>query len=493
MFELYSVPSHQHGMPEVVLGNQIGSNKRTVEQDTVLLCKINPRINRVWIVGSYSEHAKIASTEWLPFFPLSGLDPRYLAYYLRQNIIRDYLASNASGVGGSLMRVRAATFKELKFRVAPMIEQTRIAEALDELFSDLDAGVAALERARDRLNIYRASVLKAAVEGTLTADWRVAHPHAEPASELLKRVLAERRRRWEEEQLRKFAEKRKVPPKNWRARYKEPVSPDTADLPSLPEGWVVTSMDAVTSRITSGSRDWRRYYGEGSGTFIMAQNVSPGQYNPAFRQAVNPPPEDPSCERSLVQIDDLLVTIVGANTGDVCRIRLPLVDHYVCQSVALMRPTHRTLSSFLDVYCNSPSGAQFHYNRYLYGAGRPHLSFDQLRMTPVVLPPEAEQHAIVNTVDDMLSSIDHIGANIRTKLKSVQRLRQAILRYAFTGSLVPQDPNDEPASELLKRIANEREARARDAAATRRTAKIKTGGRASRRDRRRKTVVEAAR
>ena len=107
-----------------------------------------------------------------------------------------------------------------------------------------------LTRVREKLKLYRASVLKAAVEGTLTAEWRAQHPKVEPASELLKRILAERRRRWEEEQLRKFKEKGQEPPKNWKAKYKEPVAPDTANLPPLPEGWCWATARSASLAIT---------------------------------------------------------------------------------------------------------------------------------------------------------------------------------------------------------------------------------------------------
>ena len=80
-------------------------------------------------------------------------------------------------------------------------------------------------------------MLKAAVEGALTAEWREQHPHTEPATDLLPRILVERRRRWEEEQLRKFKDKGQEPPKNWKVKYKEPVAPDMTDLPPLPKGW----------------------------------------------------------------------------------------------------------------------------------------------------------------------------------------------------------------------------------------------------------------
>ena len=91
-----------------------------------------------------------------------------------------------------------------------------------------------------------------------------------------------------------------------------------------------------------------------------------------------------------------------------------------------------------------------------------HMFTRQLDEFLFPLPPLPEQEAIAEIVDDQLSVIDALESEIDSKLKKVQGLRQAILRHAFTGRLVPQNPNDEPAAELLKRIAAEREARARE-------------------------------
>jgi type I restriction enzyme S subunit len=87
----------------------------------------------------------------------------------------------------------------------------------------------------------------------------------------------------------------------------------------------------------------------------------------------------------------------------------------------------------------------------------------------LALPPLAEQEAIIEAVEDQLSVIEHLEADLEAKLKSAQALRQSILRHAFTGQLVPQDPNDEPAAELLKRIAAQREERARQAQTAKQT------------------------
>ncbi len=130
-------------------------------------------------------------------------------------------------------------------------EQTRIVEKLEELLSDLDAGVAELKAAQKKLGQYRQSLLKAAVEGALTAEWRAARKVGagdtapETGAQLLERILTERRARWEAKQLAKFAEQGKSPPKDWQKKYPEPVQPDTSDLPELPEGWVWATLSQV--------------------------------------------------------------------------------------------------------------------------------------------------------------------------------------------------------------------------------------------------------
>lgn len=131
----------------------------------------------------------------------------------------------------------------IPFLLPPATEQTRIVAKLEELLSDLDAGVAELNVAQKKLHQYRQSILKAAVEGALTAGWREGQRKlgapSETGSQLLKRTLIERRSQWEAEQLGKFREQGKTAPKGWQMKYPEPAEPDTRDLPVLPDGWVM--------------------------------------------------------------------------------------------------------------------------------------------------------------------------------------------------------------------------------------------------------------
>ncbi len=136
------------------------------------------------------------------------------------------------------MRVPSRWLSETGIPLAPVAEQTRIVEKLEELLSDLDAGVAELKAAQTKLVRYRQSLLKAAVQGTLTAEWRQHKTAEETSAQLLQRILTERRTRWEAKQLVKFAEQGKAPPNDWQKKYPEPMQPDITDLPELPEGWV---------------------------------------------------------------------------------------------------------------------------------------------------------------------------------------------------------------------------------------------------------------
>ena len=157
------------------------------------------------------------------------LPSRYLFWYLRS--VRSELIG--LGKGGTQKNISQTVIKTISFPLAPLPEQHRIVAKIESLFVRLDEGVAALQRAQANLERHRASVLKAAVEGRLTERWRRENPPGETGEDLLQRILAERRRLWETEQLAKFEAKGRKPPRNWKAKYKEPVEPDTSGFPVL--------------------------------------------------------------------------------------------------------------------------------------------------------------------------------------------------------------------------------------------------------------------
>ena len=160
-----------------------------------------------------------------------AIDHRWLMHTI--NAPANRLAIEALQSGTTRKRISGANLREVGIRVPPLAEQRRIVDRLDELLSDLDAGVAALERAKVLLGRYRQSVLRAAVTGELTRDWRERHAgQRESGADLLRRILAERRRRWEEAELAKLRAKGKTPrDDSWKRAYREPAAPDTANCP----------------------------------------------------------------------------------------------------------------------------------------------------------------------------------------------------------------------------------------------------------------------
>lgn len=146
-FELWSIPAFDAGAPEVVKGGQIGSQKKCVEPDDVLLSRIVPHIRRSCVVGSYKGIRQVASGEWITF-----RDPRFYPPYLRHMLTSDpfhaEFMQTVAGVGGSLLRARPEGVKSIKIPLPPLEEQKRIAAILDQA----DALRRLRRRALDRLN-----------------------------------------------------------------------------------------------------------------------------------------------------------------------------------------------------------------------------------------------------------------------------------------------------------------------------------------------------
>ena len=137
-YELYSVPTFETGFPEFVKGKNISSSKKVVQRDDVLLCKINPHLNRAWIVTHHKEERLcIASSEWI-IFRNKEINPEYLSLCFTSPYFKELMMSNVSGVGGSLMRAQPASVIKYTFPLPPHEEQYRIVNKVNELFSQLD-------------------------------------------------------------------------------------------------------------------------------------------------------------------------------------------------------------------------------------------------------------------------------------------------------------------------------------------------------------------
>ena len=392
--------------------------------------------------------------------PHGGIKPAYLARAL--TAFGHRIIHSCTKDGTTVQSIETSLLQKFEIPLAPEREQQRILDTLDELLSDLDAGVAALERVRAKLKHYRAAVLKAAVEGTLTAEWRRQHPATESADALLKRILAERRCRWEEAQLTKFETAGKAPPKDWKARYVGPAAPDADANEPNPVHWVWTTLDAC---LVDGPQNGAYFHiGQyGSGIPILRiddfQNGWIRQIDELRRVAVKAEDAEPY----LLRDGDLVINRVNS-MSHIGKCVVASTEFSGCMYESNMMRcglSNLAVPRFVEIYLHSNAGRQRLIRKAKQAVNQASINQQDVRRTSIPIPPVAEQVAIVEAVEEQLSLIDHLERDLDAKLASAQALRQSILRHAFTGQLVPQDPNDEPASELLKRIAAEREERSR--------------------------------
>lgn len=171
IFELYSVPSMADDYPEIIAGSDIGSSKQSVCKEDVLLCKINPRINRVWKVSQFTDNELIASSEWI-IIRNNHINANYLMYCFQSKYFREFMLSNVSGVGGSLMRAQPKYVQTYPIPLPPLSEQQRIVESIEELFAKLDEAKERLQEVADSFAVRKAAILHNAFTGELTKQWR---------------------------------------------------------------------------------------------------------------------------------------------------------------------------------------------------------------------------------------------------------------------------------------------------------------------------------
>lgn len=197
-FELYSVPIFPTRKPEIIKGEEIRSNKQAVETGDVLLCKINPRINRVWKVSNFTDNENIASTEWI-VVRQREITTEYLRYSLMAPYFRNLLQSNVSGVGGSLTRAKPREVRNYVLPIPPLSEQSRIAAKIAQLFALLRKVESSTQQYAELQTLLKSKVLDLAMRGKLVKQ----DPNDEPASVLLEKIKAEKAELVKEKKIKK--------------------------------------------------------------------------------------------------------------------------------------------------------------------------------------------------------------------------------------------------------------------------------------------------
>lgn len=387
-FELYSVPSSANDYPEIVTGAEIGSTKQAVMEGDVLLCKINPRINRVWLVSKYTENELLASSEWI-VVRNEQLDSRYLMYCFKTQFFREYMLSNVSGVGGSLMRAQPKFVKRYPIPVAPFLEQQRIVGRIESLFAKLDEAKEKAQEALDSFEIRKNAILHEAYSGKLTNSWEVGNSCSN--------------------------EWRMVPLKDICELRSGATIPATEELQTGAIPYIkVADMNLPENQtfITTSSRFVDHC--DKSHEIPYGSTIFPKRGGAIFTN-----------KKRFVAVDkiimDLNIMAIMPNND--------IVDNkyifYWMQSVDL-----KSLNN---------------------GSSVPQINNKDMVKLFVPISGKEEQKEVVRLLDEFFAKEAEAKAKVEATLDTIEAIKKSILAKAFRGELGTNNPEDESAEELLKR------------------------------------------
>ena len=440
--------------PKSYLGKDAPSRARQkVSSGDTLFSTVRTYLKNIAMVPPEFD-GEVASTGFCVLNPVDEIYDKFIFYF----VLNDEFVSKLNPLqrGTSYPAVRDADVLSQEVPLAPLPEQHRIVAEIEKQFTRLDASVSALKRIQANLKRYRASVLKAACEGNLVlteADLaRAEGRDYEPAYRLLKRILAERRAQWEAHEKRG-------------RKYKEPIAPDTSDSPELPEGWVWATVDQlILGSPQNGIYKPKSQYGNGVPVLRIDDYQDFHVRDREHLQRLKITAEETSTYGLVV--NQLVINRVNSpsHLGKTLLVPGHLPPAVFESNMMKIIPSEYVAPSFVAHYLRSTVGRVRLTARAKWAVNQASINQSDVCMTPVPLPPLAEQHRIVAEVERRLSVIQQIEAAVEVNLTRTERLRHSILKQAFSGKLVPQDPNDEPASVLLERIKAEREAEAQASA-----------------------------
>ncbi|MFY9379885.1 MAG: restriction endonuclease subunit S [Acutalibacteraceae bacterium] len=409
--------------------------------------------------------------------PVRNINADFLNYQFKYLRIKGRFIDEAQrAVNQSSINQRK--LKKIPIVVAPLPEQRAIVAKIEELFSELDSGIASLKKAKEQLEVYRQAVLKAAFEGKLTRGWRKENKNLCNTNDLLEKIEEERTnyyesliKKWEDE-VREWEKGNKEEKKPSKPRKISEINhvDDNEKLNDLPNSWDWTrlsnlvldaSKDIVDGPFGSNLKS-TEYVDEGY-PVLRIQNIKANKFiNKNFRyisvEKYN------VLSRHKFKPNDLVVTKLGNPLGLTCRVPSYMGEGVIVADLIRISPSLKNINYDWLTYLLNSEVIQAQFREITKGTTRPRMNLTIMRDTLVPICPIEEQNQIVQEIESRLSVCENIEATIEEALEKSEALRQSILKKAFEGKLLSNEELEacrresdwEPAKELLKRIKEDK-------------------------------------
>jgi type I restriction enzyme, S subunit len=359
----------------------------------------------------------------------------YAYYFLKSK----FLEINTRAKGSGTPHVDPDLLWNYDFPVPPFAEQKRIVAKIEELFSEIDKSIENLLKTQELLKAYRQSLLKNAFEGKLTAEWRDANNIEATDSKIYLQFILE-----------------ECQTKNHLKEVKN-VSTNLNAIPKLPSGWIWTNLDSLIYISQNGLSKRQGLNGIQTDVLRLADIKNKCIKTNNLRQIV--------CSESEIKkyqlfTSDILCIRVNGSTelvGQLISYQEKKKTQLFCDHFIRLRPLNSEISTYLCMYGLTDFARRFMEKHMVSTAGQNTISQFSLLQMPIPFPGKSEQKQIISILQTNLSIVDKLEENLFACTDQMKALRQSVLKKAFSGELVPQDANDEPANVLLERIQAEKE------------------------------------
>lgn len=364
------------------------------------------------------------------------VENKFILYQLLSREAQRAIDGMKTGISDSGLNLTHDRFKQLGINLAPVNEQKRIVSKIEQLFSELDNCVENLKFAQQKLAIYRKAVLKEAFCSHVDDDQ---YDETEKAAliEDVFSILKNKDMPSYDKRLAKYLNLRSE-----QANQHNFISMQLEDL-------VEPQRTISYGVIKLGKED------QNGVPTLRSSNVRNLYMDESYIKKVSPEISS-HYSRTVLKGGEVLITIRGT-LGGVCVVPQHFAGYNISREVAMIAPIASINPNYLNYFLASPIAANW-FQSNLRGVAYTGINLGSLRKMPILVCTRENQITIVEKLDDIFSVIQEQERNIIRSIEKTEALRQSILKKAFSGQLVPQDPNDEPASVLLERIRTEKSA-----------------------------------
>jgi len=370
--------------------------------------------------------------------PHEAVSASLLVHWLNSPQIKEDMAGSSHGLGR--VRINLSDLKSLSIPLPPQPEQRRIVAKLDSLRARSARARHELDHIPKLIERYKQAILAKAFSGDLTADWRTTNSHVA----------------WSQADSQQIRERHEAYLTARRgSRLRELAVSDQAEV--LPSTWLHGNLADVVD-LLAGFAFKSSWYQKAGVRLLRGANIAPGALDWSDEVRVSEEQAADFDDHRLAAGDIVVAMDRPMISGGFKIARVPEADDgaLLVQRVSRIRPIRQLDPAYAWHFLNSQIFIG-HAMSTATGSDLPHISANDILSAPIHLPPPPEQREIARRLASALAWLDKIAAEHERAVHLLPKLDQAILAKAFRGKLVPQRPNDEPASALLERIKAERE------------------------------------